>query len=312
MMKNVLYCGFFCAVLCGVAAAGGPPYQATGFKVGEVTDTTAIVWTRLTRKAERNGSDAPTVKLKTVKSNKKKRKPRVVAVEYPAGVTVADIKDAAPGVEGEVRVLYKLAGAKTWLESPWRGVSKDRDFTRQFTLTGLRPGARYVLRVESRGGSALEGGFVTAPSADRAGRVVFAVSTGQSYGSRDCPGGYKIYARILELQPSFFVHTGDIVYYDRLAKDISLARYHWQRTYSLPTNVAFHRQVGSYFIKDDHDTWQNDCWPTMTNDKMCTFTFAQGLAVFREQSSAGGRRQTDLHGGGKRDHSDCPQQGPGR
>jgi alkaline phosphatase D len=88
---------------------------------------------------------------------------------------------------------------------------------------------------------------------------------------------------MLKLHPSFFVHTGDIVYYDKLAKSPELARYHWQRTYSLPTNVRFHRRVPSYFIKDDHDTWQNDCWPTMKRDNMGTFTFAQGVAIFLEQ-----------------------------
>ena len=298
MMKNVLHYGSCCAVLCAVARAGGPPYQATGMKIGEVTDTTAIVWTRLTRRAKRNGPDAPMVKLRTDKSGKtRKGKPKgkVVAIEYPQGVTVADIRDAAPGVEGEVRVLYKLADGKTWRKTEWQAVAAARDFTRQFTLTGLRPGSRYALRVESRakgGGAAgrsLDGRFMTAPPADRAARVVFAVSTGQGYGSRDCEGGYKIYARILKLDPSFFVHTGDIVYYDRLAKNVALARYHWQRTYSLPTNVEFHRQVGSYFIKDDHDTWQNDCWPTMKNDKMFQFTFSQGLAVFPEQVPMGKR-----------------------
>jgi hypothetical protein len=33
---------------------------------------------------------------------------------------------------------------------------------------------------------------------------------------------------MLALEPSFFVHTGDIVYYDRLGKTLDLARYHWQ------------------------------------------------------------------------------------
>jgi len=72
-------------------------------------------------------------------------------------------------------------------------------------------------------------------------------------------------------------------------KTIELARWHWQRTYSLPTNVEFHRQVASYFIKDDHDTWQNDCWPTMKADNMFQFTFRQGQAVFLEQVPMGQR-----------------------
>ena len=210
---------------------------------------------------------------------------------YPPGKTVADIRDAVPGAPGETRVLYRPADGSKWLETTWRAVDADRDFTRQFTLTGLKSNTRYELRVESRNGGAagqaLDGRFLTAPRANDAARVLFTVSTGQAYGSQDRPDGYNIYGEMLKLDPSFFVHTGDIIYYDRLAKTIGLARYHWQRTYSLPTNVPFHCQVASYFIKDDHDTWQNDCWPTMKRDSMGTFTFKQGLGVFREQVPMG-------------------------
>ena len=44
--------------ISAVADTGGP-YQATGIRIGEVTDAEAIVWTRLTRIAERVGFDAP-------------------------------------------------------------------------------------------------------------------------------------------------------------------------------------------------------------------------------------------------------------
>ena len=43
---------------CGKVISGGP-YQATGIKIGEVTDKAAIVWTRLTRHQKRIGSQAP-------------------------------------------------------------------------------------------------------------------------------------------------------------------------------------------------------------------------------------------------------------
>jgi len=92
-----------------------------------------------------------------------------------------------------------------------------------------------------------------------------------------------MYDAMLELDPDFFVHTGDILYYDLTAKNEALARWNWQRMYSLPTNVRFHTQVASYFIKDDHDTWQNDCWPTMGGNFMGEFTFEQGQAIFLEQ-----------------------------
>ncbi len=42
-----------------VCSAAGGPYQAAGIKIGEVSDNSAIAWTRLTRNAERNSSDWP-------------------------------------------------------------------------------------------------------------------------------------------------------------------------------------------------------------------------------------------------------------
>jgi alkaline phosphatase D len=40
-------------------------------------------------------------------------------------------------------------------------------------------------------------------------------------------------------------------------------------------------------MKDDHDTWLNDCWPTMPTAFMGEFTFRQGQAAFREQVPVG-------------------------
>jgi alkaline phosphatase D len=283
-----------CCLPIGQIQAAGP-FQATGFKVGEVTDSTAIVWTRLTRNSERNPSDGPMVKIKRAQSEGQQnvRRAKVIGVEYPDDMTVADIRDAVPGTSGEVRVLYKTSDSDERTTGDWQPVDPQRDFTRQFLLSDLRANTEYLVRVESRAGrgapagQSLEGRFRTAPKPDDAVRVVFTVSTGQGYGSQDRPDGYNIYPQMLKLAPSFFVHTGDIVYYDQLAKTIDLARYHWQRTYSLPTNVEFHRQVAAYFIKDDHDTWQNDCWPSMKRDNMFEFTFEQGLAVFPEQVPMG-------------------------
>ncbi len=85
----------------------------------------------------------------------------------------------------------------------------------------------------------------------------FIVTTGTSYGDIDSGEGYKFYVSALKLDPEFFVHTGDIVYYDYAAKTAGLARWHWDRMYSLPNQIEFHRQVATYFLKDDHDTWMD-------------------------------------------------------
>ncbi|MBD3266224.1 alkaline phosphatase [bacterium] len=233
------------------------------------------------------------VEIRYADDGRSRRRRALKEVIYPQGRTVKDIRNAAPGVEGETRVLYKPKSNSGWASTAWKPVNPDADFTRPFQLKGLEPNTRYDVKVESRStdvrifGQTLTGAFQTAPAPDRAERVVFTVSTGQAFGDQDRSDGFKIYPAMLNLDPHFFVHTGDIVYYDRLAKNRDLAWYHWQRTYSLPTNVNFHRQVASYFIKDDHDTWVNDCWPAMETPYMGDFTFAQGVKIFTEQVPMG-------------------------
>ncbi|NNE92818.1 MAG: alkaline phosphatase [Verrucomicrobiales bacterium] len=201
---------------------------------------------------------------------------------------------------GETRIAYKPDGDDyVWKFSEWKPVEPEWDFTVQHVLEDLLPGRRYTVLAQSRAtdpekiGQEIKGGFFTAPKADDDSKIVeFAVSTGQAFWDRNSDDGFVIYDTLLEKHPEldFFVHTGDIVYYDRLAKTPGLANYHWQRTYSRPTNVRFHNRVASYFIKDDHDTWINDCWPTMETRVMGTFTFAQGLDIFVHQVPMHGRK----------------------
>ena len=278
------------------------PYQATGIKIGEVTDNAAIVWTRLTRHPERVGLGAtmPEILYRDLNTSELTKKPKgrpnlAPVVNFPEDSTIHTIEGAVPGASGQARVLHKIEGTSDWQATKWEAVDPKCDYTHQFKLTHLAPNTRYQLRVEARtntgrSGQVVSGSFRTAPRPDQSERVVFAVSTGQAYPDQDAPGGgFKIYPAMLKLDPSFFVHTGDIVYYDKLAKMIELARWHWQRMYSLPTNFEFHRQVTSYFIKDDHDTWMNDCWPSMETRFMGDFTFEQGQAVFLEQVPMGER-----------------------
>lgn len=278
------------------------PFQASGIKIGEVTDESAIIWTRLTMNPKRVSSDAPMPEIYYIDPETDTLVPRPATgrpdwqpvVKYPEGSTIETIEGAVPGAPGEVRVLYRQDKESKWRMTAWKSVDTQKDFTYQFKLTDLAANTRYIVRVESRKqdgspkGETIEGKFRSAPRPDQPVRVIFTVSTGQAYPDQDAPGGgFKIYPAMIKLDPSFFVHTGDIVYYDQMAKTLPLARWHWARTYSLPTNVEFHDQVASYFIKDDHDTWMNDCWPTMQTKFMGDFTFAQGQAVFLEQVPMG-------------------------
>ncbi len=301
LRKSAWFVGIVLVLGCSRAANQGP-YFATGIKIGEVSSDQAIVWTRLTRAPRRVGAEAPLPQVlyrdpETGElSEDWGRRSRIPVVGFREGSSIEWIEGAAPGSPGRVRLLYRVAGGTGWQQTDWHDVDPDRDFTHQFRLTELQPGTSYELRVESSppGGrsaaEAIEGRFRTAPAADQASRVVFTVSTGQAYPDQDAEGGgYKIYPAMLALDPDFFVHTGDILYYDRLAKTEALARWHWARMYSLPTNLEFHRRVASYFIKDDHDTWMNDCWPGQEAPFMGEFTFEQGQAVFLEQVPMGER-----------------------
>ncbi|MDF1812643.1 MAG: alkaline phosphatase D family protein [Verrucomicrobiales bacterium] len=282
----------------------GGPHQACGCKIGEVSEASAIIWTRLTKNSSANPAGAPWFEVEykgqgfQPASEKKNNRRPVLGVRYeePAA-SAADIRWAVPGAPGATRIQYRPEGAKEWIFTEWQKVDPEQDFTRQHVLNYLEPGSLYQFVVESRNpeggkGVSIKGSFRTAPEeTDATAEVEFAVSTGQAFRDRDNDKGFNIYPAMIRQHPNldFFVHTGDIVYYDRLAKTPDLAHYHWQRTYSLPTNVKFHNQVSSYFIKDDHDAWTNDCWPTMKSPDMGTFTFEKGLDIFVQQVPMHGR-----------------------
>lgn len=269
-------------------------YQATGIKIGEVTDSSVIIWTRLTASGERISDEAPVPRFEyydpeseTWITKIKGRPDMIPKVIFPEDCDIGSLAGSAPGCAGRVRVGYRPEGVTNWHYTEWAAVDAQRDYTHQFRLYGLQSGTTYLLLAEAENGPTVEGQFRTAPKMDVPAKILFTVSTGQAYGDRDTLSGFKIYPEMLKLDPDFFVHTGDIVYYDYWAKSLPLARWGWARMYSLPTNVFFHRQVASYFIKDDHDTWMDDCWPGMQTKFMGEFTLAQGQQVFREQVPMG-------------------------
>ena len=278
-------------------AAG--PYFATGIKIGEVTQNKALVWVRLTKNLQRIGNHAPTpsvayLDMETGDTAEIKGRPdKTPIVTFSNGYDINNIEGAVPGMEGLVRLNYRKQGEENWKQTGWQAVDAGRSYSHQFEISGLSAGTEYLLNLEARptsGGqvtASLEGRFKTAPKSDMPSEVNFIVTTGTSYGDVDTDAGYKFYQSALSLSPEFFVHTGDILYYDRLAKTKELALWHWDRMYSYPNNIEFHRQVPSYFIKDDHDTWMNDCYPGMKTRYMGAFTYQQGTEIFPQQVPMG-------------------------
>lgn len=268
----------------GLAAAeeGAGVHMANGIKIGEVRQDSAIIWTRLTRNPERHVDGLAFNEERTT---------------VPAGRTLADMEGSVPGVGGEIRVVWWPRETKDKRqETAWRAVDPGADFTRQIAISGLKAGTAYEVEVQGRAAGAgeascrLSGGFRTPPEAGTPAKVTFVAVTCQEYPRRDDPqNGHKIYAVMPTLDLDFFVHTGDIEYYDKahpFAKSVELARFKWNRIFAMPFQREFHRHVSSYFMKDDHDTLKDDCWPGQTYGQI---TWEQGLAIFREQVPMGER-----------------------
>lgn len=259
---------------------GGAVFQGNGIKIGEVSQNSAIVWTRLTATPDLNlpGVEWPRTKKPNGKSL------------IPEGKMLADMAGAVPGMAGSVKLNYWCkASPDQKQQTDWVMVDPKADFTHQFKLTGLQPGATYLLEIESlsankSSGPIVKGTFRTAPTAATARNVSFTVVTGQDYPRRDdAANGHKIYPLMHNLDPDFFIHTGDIEYYDKpnpIATNVDVARFKWNRLFGLPFQRDFQKDTASYFIKDDHDTLRNDCWP---GQKYGDLTWDQGLAIFREQ-----------------------------
>jgi alkaline phosphatase D len=273
------------------ASAENAVYMADGIKIGEVDQHSAIVWLRLTASPESNMDGVPFPEV----AGKQRAGADLSVSELTGGHALEEMEGAAPGAPGDVRVTWQPADKRSAEQSTdWLPVETDRDFTRQFTLENLQPATAYHVLAEGRaesGGAAacsLEGKFRTAPAPDDTAEISFVVVTCGDYPRRDDPrNGHKIYDAMLRLDPDFFVHTGDIEYYDKplpWAPNQELARFKWNRFFALPFQRRFFNNVASYFIKDDHDTLRNDCWPGLCYGDL---TWEQGLAIFREQVPMG-------------------------
>ena len=254
--------------------AEGGPYFASGIKVGEVDQTSAIVWARLTKNPAADFNRLP-IFTEGLQGNKK-----------DTGFMPIEV---VPGMKGKARVHYWVKDSDQQLKTEWNSVTKSSDFIHQFHLRGLKPDRTYQFEIECRSEGAegvansITGQFKTAPEPNSDVPIRFIVTTCQAVRSVDSGAeGHVAYRQMLNFDPHFFVHTGDILYYDKapLCKNEAQARAKWNLMFSYGHNKNFHRNVSSYFMKDDHDTLKNDCWPGQTYGDL---TFEQGLAIFREQ-----------------------------
>ena len=173
-------------------------------------------------------------------------------------------------------------------------VSENEDFTRSFLtewieatpftdfivkkkVTRLRPGTRHYYRLhygrtqdEQRTSDAAT--FRTHAGPDQPGKYSITVVTGMNYsffhytGNASFPPysgpdkdlGYPSLKSILDLQPDFFVGTGDNVYYDhpghrgRAQTRHEMRKKHHEQ-YSQQRFLDLFQKTATYWMKDDHD-----------------------------------------------------------
>lgn len=252
-------------------------YFTTGFKIGEVTDSSAIILTRLCKSAN-------PVAVYHRRKNTTFRPP----MDFDDTMPIAKMDGSVQGSSGQVKIL--LSTKDTVLSSDWAYVSAYRDFTLKRKFEGLRSNTKYSVLIQGRKkeGSPItdiKGHFTTAPLASDPIPVLFTASTCQYYWSHDDSlRGFKIYDSMRKLNPLFHCQTGDYVYYDKpgpMATTIALARHKWHAMNSWPSLFDFYRNTAAYLQKDDHDLLKDDATPY--SSPFGDVSFEDGLSIWREQ-----------------------------
>ncbi|MGK7394041.1 MAG: alkaline phosphatase D family protein [Candidatus Cyclobacteriaceae bacterium M3_2C_046] len=269
------------------------PYFGNGFRNGWADQHSVVIWTRLTQQPEMNFSGQnwimppDSIHRQLAQSNNASE---ILQAQIPEGYSLKDMEGACPGTSGEVKLSYFPKGNQPQkVETNWHPVDSTQDFTHQWRLDNLKPNATYTVILSARKGEnqavsdTFEGEFNTAPAPDTKKAIDFCVVTCHDYLRKDDSLGHQIYPVMLDLQPDFYVHTGDVEYYDKpapfgLTED--LMRFHWNRLFALPYQRDFYSQVTTYFMKDDHDVLRNDAYPGMTYG---TVDFERGLEIFDQE-----------------------------
>ncbi len=201
---------FLAAWLVPAALSPASVYQGNGIKIGEVTASSAVIWTRLTATPEANWTGTPflapsldgnreganlatSVARQSGMSAAAERAAKAAGEQpgaisqaelrdivlqadwrsqLPAGRTLADMHGSLSGAPGAVRVALTPVAGGTRIETPWSAVDPQRDHIRQFEVASLTPGTAYRVRVESRDAQGSAGATVEGSFRTAAGATV--------------------------------------------------------------------------------------------------------------------------------------------
>jgi len=269
------------------------PYFGNGVHNGWADHNSVVIWTRLTEAPEMNKEGTPFTSLKKKEADKYaelKDVDYLHSVQIPEGLELKDMEGACLGTDGEVQLKYGIKGKPdTHKTLDWQKVDVSKNYTTQWKLNGLTPDSKYFLELQSRemkGGSVgatLLGSFITPPAEEVVKEIAFGVVSCHDYIRKDTTDGHKIYTALGKDKVDFFVHTGDIEYYDKpnpWAMTEPMMYFKWDRLFALPLQRDFYSNTTCYFMKDDHDALRDDAFPGKTYGPV---TYERGLEIFDKE-----------------------------
>jgi len=264
---------------------------------------------------------------------------RALAQSAPAVITGERMRPGVPyGVQsgdlaGDRAILWARADRPARMMVEWATTEsfdvarvvtgpaalEDSDFTAKLDLAGLPLGERVFYRVvmvdladPEIASAPVAGSFLTPPAARRDVRFVWSGDTaGQGWGINPDWGGMRIYETMREVEPAFFIHSGDTIYADgpieasvalpdggiwrnltteakaKVAE--TLAEFRGNYAYNLmDANVRrFNAEVPMFAQWDDHEVVDNWYWEKRLEDerykeKSVALLAARGLRAFTE------------------------------
>ena len=260
---------FVAAVVLLALPAQAEVFLGQGTMSGEVSDTSALLQTRLT---QTNALDS-----------------------------AGDI----PGAEGVICFEWSLReDFRDSARTPFHDASQQHDYIVRVKLEELHSGTRYFYRAiygaeasETQVGPTCS--LKTLPGIESTDPVHFIMASCMNYNKfmygkagkasgpvtateEDKRLGFPAFAVMKTLQPDFFIGTGDIVYYDNKingAETVSELRECWHEQFRFPRMIDFFRNTPGYWSKDDHDFRFNDS-DNATDRLPLPKT---GIELFREQ-----------------------------
>ena len=246
-----------------------PIFLGQGTMSGEVTDSTALLQTRLTT------------------------------------ATQLDANGDLPGADGLVCFEWSLqdnfADAQC---TPSQQTQAKNDFVVRAEINLLKPNTLYYYRaLYGTAKEAMQAGptcsFKTLPGGQIEQTISFIVGSCMNYNKflhgkagkasgpltatdQDKRLGFPAFEAMLKLRPAFFVGTGDIVYYDnalRVSKTVQELRKCWHEQFRFPRMIEFFRNTPTLWSKDDHDFRYNES--DNSSDQLPLSN--TGIELFREQ-----------------------------